>query len=57
MIENFKKYLQNERKSINTIESYTLDLTEYLNWFESSFNMKLTILHIQNHCCPTVIQN
>jgi len=48
MIENFKKYLQNERKSINTIESYTLDLTEYLNWFESSFNMKLTILHIQN---------
>jgi len=48
MIKEFKKYLEDEKKSTNTIKCYILNLASYIKWFKDSFNRDLKILYKQN---------
>ncbi|WP_337962006.1 site-specific integrase [Bacillus cereus] len=48
IVERFSFYLEQERKSINTIKGYTLDLKQYIGWFKESYDRDLTNLYRQN---------
>ncbi|WP_303745785.1 site-specific integrase [Bacillus sp. AFS023182] len=48
IVERFSFYLEQERKSINTIKGYTLDLKQYIRWFKESYDRDLTNLYRQN---------
>ncbi|VXC88432.1 hypothetical protein BACI71_90179 [Bacillus mycoides] len=37
VVERFSFYLEQERKSINTIKGYTLDIKQYIRWFKESY--------------------
>ncbi len=40
MLEKFKSHLEEQDKSVNTIESYLRSLTDYSNWFLGSYGKK-----------------
>ncbi|MDQ0859824.1 tyrosine-type recombinase/integrase [Bacillus sp. V2I10] len=48
LIEGFIFYLQQERKSINTIKGYLLDVQQYRKWFEESYGLECSALYRQN---------
>lgn len=48
IVERFSFYLEQERKSINTIKGYTLDIKQYIRWFKESYDRDLTNLYRQN---------
>ncbi|MFB9759307.1 tyrosine-type recombinase/integrase [Ectobacillus funiculus] len=48
VVERFSFYLEQERKSPNTIKGYLLDLKQYIRWFQESYDRDLTILYRQN---------
>lgn len=48
IVERFSVYLEQERKSINTIKGYTLDLKQYIRWFKEAYDRDLTNLYRQN---------
>lgn len=47
-LNRFIKYLQQKGKSKNTINGYTLDVQQYLKWFEESYGKECTELYRQN---------
>jgi integrase/recombinase XerD len=48
LIEDFIVYLQQERKSINTINGYLLDVQQYFKWFKASYGLECNALYRQN---------
>lgn len=48
MINDFKNWLGQEGKSINTTKAYIHHVRNYLKWFEQSFNTPFTKLYRQN---------
>lgn len=47
-IQGFKRYLINESKSKNTILTYSLNIREYLNWFNETYGVEFTKLYREN---------
>ncbi|ABO50345.1 phage integrase family protein [Desulforamulus reducens MI-1] len=47
-IEEFKSYLLNQDKSINTIKSYVSHVEDYSRWFQESFGISFTKLYREN---------
>jgi integrase/recombinase XerD len=48
MIDSFQKYLQDEQKSKNTIDSYIQSVRGFLNWFDESKGVEFKKLHREN---------
>ncbi len=48
MIENFRNWLIQEGKSVNTTKSYIRHVRDYLKWFDQSFNTPFSKLYRQN---------
>lgn len=40
--KQFSSFLKQEKKSANTIQGYTLNIRQYIKWFEGSYDRKLT---------------
>lgn len=47
-LQKFERYLVNEGKSKNTILTYTLNIREYLKWFEETYGIKFNKLYREN---------
>lgn len=48
LLPQFEKYIISEGKSTNTIKGYLLGIKDYLEWFETSFNLNFSVLLRQN---------
>lgn len=48
VVNKFSFYLEQEGKSQNTVKGYTLDLRQYIKWFQESYDRDLTVLYRQN---------
>ena len=48
MLEEFKNYLEQQRKSKNTINSYILHIKGYYNWYSESFGSECSSLYREN---------
>lgn len=48
MIKDFKKWLIQEGKSVNTTKTYVLHIKKYLQWFNQSFNIPFVKLYREN---------
>ena len=48
MVEEFKDYLEQQRKSKNTINSYILHISGYYNWYVKSFGSECLSLYREN---------
>jgi len=47
-LESFRNYLKKQRKSSNTISSYTRSILNYNHWFAEKFGKELKTLHKEN---------
>lgn len=47
-IEEFKRYLISEGKSKNTVLTYSLNVNEYLRWFNDSYGIEFTRIYREN---------
>ena len=48
LLEEFKNYLEQQRKSKNTIGSYILHIKGYYNWYSESFGSECSSLYREN---------
>lgn len=48
ILEEFEKYLKENDKSINTIETYLLNVRKFLDWFSMSKDVPFSKLHREN---------
>lgn len=48
LLEEFKNYLEQQRKSKNTINSYILHIKGYYNWYSESFGSECSSLYREN---------
>jgi integrase/recombinase XerD len=49
VVNKFSFYLEQEGESQNTVKGYTLDLKQYIKWFQESYDRDLTVLYRQNN--------
>jgi integrase/recombinase XerD len=47
VVNKFSFYLEQEGESQNTVKGYTLDLKQYIKWFQESYDRDLTVLYRQ----------
>lgn len=47
-IQKFECFLTNESKSKNTVLTYTLNIREYLKWFNETYDLEFTKLYREN---------
>ena len=48
LLEEFKNYLEQQRKSKNTIDSYVLHISGYYKWYAESFGSECSSLYREN---------
>ncbi len=44
MIDEFRKWLEENGKADNTVQTYISDVGQYLNWYEGTFGEKMNVL-------------